>query len=134
MNDAPRSPPIGSLADLRRLCQRLPGPSAAAAETAAKRQAELTKPAGSLGRLAATLYNLTRGDRPRARIVHTYHGHVLEGYFGGFKTRLFITFERLLARLSDALIAIAPGVRDELLNVHRIGSAGPADPRVTNLG
>ena len=80
--------------------------------------------AGSLGRLAATLYNLTRGDRPRARIVHTYHGHVLEGYFGGFKTRLFITFERLLARLSDALIAIAPGVRDELLNVHRIGSAG----------
>jgi glycosyltransferase involved in cell wall biosynthesis len=77
--------------------------------------------AGSLGRLAATLYNLTRGGRPRARIVHTYHGHVLEGYFGGLKTRLFIAFERLLARLSDAIVAIAPAVRDELLDQYRIG-------------
>src|SRR5438309_1734576 len=39
--------------------------------------------AGLLGRLAACAYNLTRGSAPRARVVHTYHGHVLEGYFGG---------------------------------------------------
>ena len=38
--------------------------------------------AGTLGRLAATIYNRTRGRRDRARIVHTYHGHVLDGYFG----------------------------------------------------
>ena len=79
--------------------------------------------AGSLGRLAAVLYNLTRGRHPRARIVHTYHGHVLEGYFGGLKNKLIIAFERLLARVSDALIAIAPAVRDELLNGYRIGDA-----------
>lgn len=80
--------------------------------------------AGSLGRLAATLYNLTHGRHARARIVHTYHGHVLEGYFGGVKTTLFIALERLLARLSDALVAIAPAVRDELLREYRIGAAG----------
>src|SRR5207344_2833074 len=38
--------------------------------------------AGLVGRLAAVAYNATRGAVPRARIVHTYHGHVLEGYFG----------------------------------------------------
>ena len=80
--------------------------------------------AGSLGRLAAALYNLTRGEHPRARIVHTYHGHVLEGYFGGLKTSLFIALERWLARRTDALIAIAPAVRDELLNDYGIGRAG----------
>jgi glycosyltransferase involved in cell wall biosynthesis len=79
--------------------------------------------AGSLGRLAAVLYNLTRGSHPRARIVHTYHGHVLEGYFGGVKTTVFIALERLLARFSDAIVAIAPRVRDELLIEHRIGTA-----------
>ena len=79
--------------------------------------------AGLLGRLAAVLYNLRRGNRPRARIVHTYHGHVLEGYFGGLKTWLFIALERLMARGSDALVAIAPPVRDELLIDHGIGRA-----------
>jgi glycosyltransferase involved in cell wall biosynthesis len=80
--------------------------------------------AGLLGRLAATLYNVTRGPHPRARIVHTYHGHVLEGYFSGAKTKMIIALERLLARVSDALIAIAPAVRDELLGQYRIGVAG----------
>jgi glycosyltransferase involved in cell wall biosynthesis len=80
--------------------------------------------AGLLGRTAAVIYNLRRGGRPRARVVHTYHGHVLEGYFGGLKTRLFIVLERLMAHGSDALIAIAPPVRDELLHDHRIGRAG----------
>jgi glycosyltransferase involved in cell wall biosynthesis len=79
--------------------------------------------AGLLGRLATTLYNLTRGDHPRARIVHTYHGHVLDGYFGGVKTAMIIAFEQWLARRSDALVAIAPAVRDELLTGYRIGRA-----------
>ena len=79
--------------------------------------------AGLLGRLAAVLYNVRRGNRPRARIVHTYHGHVLEGYFGGLKTRLFIALERLVARGTDALVAIAPPVRHELLDVYGIGRA-----------
>ena len=58
--------------------------------------------AGLLGRLAAALYNLTRGAAPRARVVHTYHGHVLEGYFSAVMTGVFIALERLLARATDA--------------------------------
>jgi hypothetical protein len=35
--------------------------------------------AGLLGRIAALAYNRTTGRRYPARLVHTYHGHVLEG-------------------------------------------------------
>lgn len=79
--------------------------------------------AGLLGRLAAVIYNRTRGDAPRTRVVHTYHGHVLEGYFSPLKTSLFISIERLMARSTDAIIAIAPAIRVELLNGYRIGHA-----------
>ena len=44
--------------------------------------------AGSVGRTAALIYNATAGRRTPARIVHTYHGHVLEGYFGAPMTRV----------------------------------------------
>lgn len=77
--------------------------------------------AGMLGRLAAAAYNLTRGAAPRARVVHTYHGHVLDGYFSPLMTRVFITLERALAWLSDAIVAISPAIRDELLRTYRIG-------------
>lgn len=88
--------------------------------------------AGLLGRLAAAAYNLTRGAAPRARVVHTYHGHVLEGYFSPFMTSVFVSLERLLATFSDALVAISPAIRDELLNLHSIGRAGQY--RVVPLG
>lgn len=88
--------------------------------------------AGLVGRLAATAYNLTRGSAPRARIVHTYHGHVLEGYFSPLMTRVFITIERALARLSDAIIAISPAIRAELLSLYKIGRADQY--RVVPLG
>jgi glycosyltransferase involved in cell wall biosynthesis len=77
--------------------------------------------AGTLGRAAAVFYNRTAGRRQRARIVHTYHGHVLEGYFSPAKTRLFVGIERQLARGTDRIIAISPQIRSELLDEHRIG-------------
>jgi glycosyltransferase involved in cell wall biosynthesis len=79
--------------------------------------------AGLLGRLAAAAFNLTRGSAPRARVVHTYHGHVLEGYFSPLMTRVFITLERLLATCSDRLIAISPAIRGELIDRYRIGAS-----------
>lgn len=88
--------------------------------------------AGLIGRLAARAYNATRGSSPRARIVHTYHGHVLEGYFSSPVTSIFISFERILARLSDAIIAISPAIRRELLEVYRIGRE--SQYRVVRLG
>jgi hypothetical protein len=37
--------------------------------------------AGTLGRVAALVYNLTRPRPARCAVVHTFHGHVFEGYF-----------------------------------------------------
>jgi glycosyltransferase involved in cell wall biosynthesis len=88
--------------------------------------------AGLVGRLAAAAYNLTRRRRDRAHVIHTYHGHVLDGYFSAAATRVFITLERLLARVSDRLVAIAPAIRAELQDKYRIGQA--AQYRVVPLG
>ena len=68
-----------------------------------------TAKAGFLGRFAAIL-SLKRQLR-----VHTYHGHLLHGYFGGFKTRLVILIERFLASFADNLVAVGRQVRDDLL-------------------
>jgi glycosyltransferase involved in cell wall biosynthesis len=76
--------------------------------------------AGSLGRLAALAYNTTRGSGRRARLIHTYHGHVFEGYFGSPSTRVFLFVERWLARRTDALIAISPQVKEDLLHTYRV--------------
>ncbi len=88
--------------------------------------------AGLLGRLAATAYNLTRGSAPRAMVVHTYHGHVLDGYFSKLMTSVFIGIERFLALVSDAIIAISPAIRADLLHTYRIGKA--PQYRVVPLG
>ena len=47
--------------------------------------------------------------------MHTYHGHVLQGYFSPAKTRLFVGIERALARATDELVTVSPRVRDDLL-------------------
>lgn len=88
--------------------------------------------AGMVGRVATAAYNATRGALPRARVIHTYHGHVLEGYFSPLMTRLFIGLERLLARVSDAIVAISPAIERELRDHFRIGRAGQY--RVVPLG
>jgi len=88
--------------------------------------------AGLLGRLATVLYNATRGSAPRARLLHTYHGHVLEGYFTPLLSRTFIVLERLLARVSDRLVAISPTIGRELHEVHGIGNT--SQYRVIPLG
>lgn len=70
-----------------------------------------TAKAGGTGRLAA----LAAGaDRPRA-VVHTYHGHVLSGYFGPVHERVFRLIERGLAHRTSALIAVSDAVRDDLV-------------------
>lgn len=88
--------------------------------------------AGAVGRLAAMAYNRTAGRRARARLVHTYHGHVLEGYFGPTKTRMFVAAERSLAAATDRIVAISPRIREELVHDYRIGRA--EQYRVVPLG
>ena len=72
-----------------------------------------TSKAGATGRLAAVLSG--RG-RPKA-VVHTYHGHVLRGYFSPRRERVFRLIERALAHSADALVAVSDEVRDDLVRL-----------------
>jgi len=76
--------------------------------------------AGTIGRAAALIYNATTGRRAPARLVHTYHGHVLEGYFSPAAARTFAAIERALARRTDALVAVSAAVREDLRRDHGI--------------
>ena len=70
-----------------------------------------TAKAGTVGRIAALL----AGDARPPIVVHTFHGHVLRGYFGPAKTRFFRVLERLLAKVTTVLVAVSPEVRDDLV-------------------
>jgi glycosyltransferase involved in cell wall biosynthesis len=81
-----------------------------------------TAKAGTLGRLAGIAYNLTRGRARQCLLVHTFHGHVLSGYFGRLGTLATRQAERLLARWSDRIITISDRQRDEIGRTFRIAS------------
>ncbi len=83
--------------------------------------------AGTLGRVAALV------ARPRCRpiLVHTFHGHSLEGYFSPTKTRVFLGIERVLARRCARLIAVSGEVSDDLV---RLGVAARDRIEVIPLG
>jgi glycosyltransferase involved in cell wall biosynthesis len=83
-----------------------------------------TAKAGAVGRAAALLCRVPV-------VVHTFHGHVLRGYFSPARTRVFLEIERRLGRRSSALIAVSPKVREELLDL-RVGR--PDDVHVVPLG
>ena len=72
-----------------------------------------TAKAGVLGRLPAVLHRVPNR-------VHTFHGHLLHGYFSPAVTRSVVIVERLLASRTTALVAVGTQVRDELLAA-RIG-------------
>lgn len=90
--------------------------------------------AGTLGRLAGFCYNWAgpgKCQEKRAILVHTFHGHVLEGYFSSGLSKFFVSIERWLARRTDCLIAVSGKVRDELLE---LGIGRPDRWKVVPLG
>ena len=66
-----------------------------------------TATAGLLGRLAAKLAGVPI-------ILHTFHGHVLRGYFSPLRSKALVWMERLLACLSDRVVTVSEGQRREL--------------------
>ncbi len=86
-----------------------------------------TAKAGTVGRTAGFLYRwLTPGTfigKPRrCKFVHTYHGHVFHSYYGRRRTQLFLTIERLLAKLvTDRLIVVSKQQRTEIGEKFRVG-------------
>lgn len=86
--------------------------------------------AGTIGRLAACCWKLFGNNN--LRIVHTFHGHVLEGYFSSIKSDLFRLIEIGMAKISDAVIAISKSQRWELTNKYQIATSNKV--HVVNLG
>lgn len=70
-----------------------------------------TSKAGLLGRIASKI------ACPKAKVVHTYHGHLLQGYFSQLATSLIVFTEKYLARISDVLVSMGNHVKKELLAV-----------------
>jgi glycosyltransferase involved in cell wall biosynthesis len=70
-----------------------------------------TAKAGVIGRLAAVSVL-----RNRPAIVHTYHGHLLYGYFPKWKSNIFRSIEVIIAKISDVLIAAGDKVKTDLIN------------------
>jgi glycosyltransferase involved in cell wall biosynthesis len=75
-----------------------------------------TAKAGFLGRIAS-IVSLRSSIR-----VHTFHGHLLNGYFGPIKRALVVFAEKTLAILTDQLLAVGDKVRQDLLSAG-IGNA-----------
>jgi len=67
-----------------------------------------TAKAGALGRTAARLLRVPH-------IVHTFHGHLLHGYFSAPVGAVVRHVERVLARGTSRLAAVGAQVRDDLL-------------------
>jgi glycosyltransferase involved in cell wall biosynthesis len=81
-----------------------------------------TAKAGTVGRVAGMMHRVLPGKTRRCYFVHTYHGHVFHSYYGKFKTRLFLTIERFLARFAtDRIVVISHQQRAEINEVFRVG-------------
>ncbi len=83
-----------------------------------------TAKAGALGRIAALMARVPV-------VVHTYHGHVLSGYFHPLASLFFRGVERTLAHATDALLTVSESVKEDLV---RLGVAPPGRMRVLPLG
>lgn len=74
-----------------------------------------TAKAGAIGRLAAIFTS-------SKCVVHTFHGHVFNSYFGKVKSKLFIWFERFLALLSDKIVVISKQQEYDIVHKYKICS------------
>lgn len=83
-----------------------------------------TAKAGVVGRLAAVAARVPI-------VVHTYHGHVLRGYFGRLQSAAFRAIERALGAFSSALVTVSESVKQDLV---ALGIARPDRIRVVPLG
>jgi glycosyltransferase involved in cell wall biosynthesis len=81
--------------------------------------------AGVLGRLAAIRHGVPV-------VVHTYHGHVFEGYFSPFMSKMIQRIERFFGRYTHGIVAISDLQQKDLVEKYRIVPA--TKTRVIRLG
>ena len=70
--------------------------------------------AGIIGRIAALFYFR------KAKVIHTYHGNVFEGYFSSFLNKIILNVERILAKKTNKIIAISNLQKNDLISKYRI--------------
>ena len=73
--------------------------------------------AGTLGR--AAVGGLAGAERIGR--VHTFHGHVLEGYFPAVVSRRLVAHERRLAADTDRIVAVSHATADDLVRLGVVG-------------
>jgi len=79
-----------------------------------------TAKAGALGRSAAVVYKCLH-HKAKIKLFHTFHGHVLHGYFNKAESRVFLWIERLLAKFTLRIIAVSESVKIELVKLRVAG-------------
>jgi glycosyltransferase involved in cell wall biosynthesis len=82
-----------------------------------------TVKAGVLGRVASLL------SGHKSRRIHTFHGHLLFGYFNKSFVRIIVLIEKILALKTDLLLAVGSQVKKDLV---KIGVA-PSDKFIVTL-
>lgn len=88
-----------------------------------------TAKAGFVGRAAVVLNNFLR--RKKIKAVHTFHGHVFDGYFSPIKTKIFLFIERFLGHFTDVIITITNKQQKEILS---LGIGTPPKHHMIPLG
>ena len=83
-----------------------------------------TAKAGAVGRTAARTAGVPA-------VVHTFHGHVLRGYFSPPVEFFFRSVERTLARMTDRIVTLSPALKADLVGM---GIAKPEKIDVVPLG
>ena len=69
--------------------------------------------AGALGRLAA----LCAGVPVK---IHTFHGHIFDGYFSPLKAKVFLAIERFLALFTTRVVTVSDAVRSEIVDTLKV--------------
>ncbi|MFA5164104.1 MAG: glycosyltransferase family 4 protein [Candidatus Omnitrophota bacterium] len=84
-----------------------------------------TAKAGALGRAAAVL----AGVPVR---IHTFHGHIFDGYFSKLQAAVFLAIERVLACFTKYIIVVSEAQKSDIAEKYRI--AGENKIKVVPLG
>jgi glycosyltransferase involved in cell wall biosynthesis len=69
-----------------------------------------TAKAGAVGRAAAFCAGVPV-------VIHTFHGHVLRGYFSPPAEAVFRAIEKLLARATDRIVTLSPALKADLVGM-----------------
>jgi glycosyltransferase involved in cell wall biosynthesis len=70
-----------------------------------------TSKAGVLGRIAAKSVN------KNLPVVHTFHGHLIYGYFARYKSWVFTVIEKIMGKYTDAAVAVTSETKRSLTNL-----------------